>query len=159
MFVFFLALALLLVREYESDLGDKDDDSVCDRDSRPEESPDFSPPDSAVDGAVSVDMVSSALPDPLPSGPLADSDDDDDAPLEVEAPVPDDEALLSLTLSSLIESDPDPESGPDGNGDDEEVVSFCLEPVFAGRVSSDDAEALLSDKEPSDESSCWRRKR
>lgn len=50
--------------------------------------------------------------------------------------------------------DPDPDADPDA--DDGEVVGFGLDPVFAGRMSSDDADALLSDKLPSDASSCWR---
>lgn len=81
---------MLLSRGNESDLADRDDDSVCVRDSRPVDSPDFSPPDAVV---VCVSVVA-ALPELFSSDRPDDSDDDDDdAPLELEDPVPDDDAL------------------------------------------------------------------
>ena len=63
-------------------------------------------------------------------------------------------------LSSPLESESESETEVDTDGDDEEVAGFGLEPVLviAARVSllrsSDDTDALLSDKLPSDESSC-----
>lgn len=147
---FFVPLALSLSCENDwSDLGDKDDDSDCVREARPPvDSPDCLRPD-AIASSVSVDTVSSALSD-------ADSDAEDDAPLEVEDPVSeDDPLLLKPVLSSPIESEPEPEADPDGD-DDEEAVGFGLEPVFAKRASSEDTDALVSDKLSSDESSWWR---
>lgn len=94
--IFFFPLALLLLLllcEYESDLADKDDDSVRVLETRPVDSPDLSPSDAVV-ADVSVDTVSSALAEVFIPERRADSDDDDDAPLEVATPVPDEDAPL-----------------------------------------------------------------
>lgn len=90
----------MLLCEFESDLADKDDDSVCVRDdSPPVDSPDLdlSSPDDVVVG-VSTVAVSSALSELFlldrSAGSDDDDDDDDDVPPALENPVLDDDALL-----------------------------------------------------------------